>query len=116
MGIVGISLCDDWETRDFISYVVPIRTRDKYSYWLAFHLQFAGYCLFPIDYPVVPKGQSRVRLVIHGDNTEAEVEDMANSLIEWAQEMVDIEMGDGSGMNSYPTYYDAYRDQLGPGR
>ncbi|KAI0468002.1 putative aminotransferase [Xylaria cf. heliscus] len=97
MGIVWVPLCDDWETRDFISHVISIRTRDKYSYWLAFHLQFAGYCLFPIDYPVVPKGQSRVRLVIHGGNTEAEVEGMANSLFEWAQEMIDIETGDGSG-------------------
>ncbi|KAI0440571.1 putative aminotransferase [Xylaria telfairii] len=97
LGIVWIPLCDDWETRDFLSHVIPIRTRDKYSYWLAFHLQFAGYCLFPIDYPVIPKGQSRVRLVIHGGNTEAEVQGMANSLFEWAQEMIDIETGDGTG-------------------
>ncbi|KAI8944852.1 putative aminotransferase [Xylaria longipes] len=96
MGIVWVPLCDDWETRDFISHVTPIRTRDKYSYWLAFYLQFAGYCLFPIDYPVVPKGQSRVRFVIHGGNTEAEVEGMANSLFEWAQEMIDIETGGGN--------------------
>ncbi|KAI1173518.1 putative aminotransferase [Nemania sp. FL0916] len=96
LGIVWVPLCDDFEERDFISHVIPIRTREKYSYWLSFHLQLGGYCLFPIDYPVVPKGQSRVRLIIHGGNTEAEVDGMAESLFEWAKEMIEIEKsGDG---------------------
>jgi len=58
----------------------------------------AGYSLFPIDYPVVPKGQSRVRLIVHGGNTEAEIDGMAKALFEWAEEMIEIETSGGDGL------------------
>jgi 8-amino-7-oxononanoate synthase len=93
MGIVWIPLCEDLEERDFLVHIVAVRTRQRYSYWLAFHLQLLGYCIFPIDYPVVPKGQSRIRLIIHGANTEAQIDGIAKATCEWAREMVDIETG-----------------------
>jgi 8-amino-7-oxononanoate synthase len=46
---------------------------------------------FPILYPVVPKGFSRIRIVFHAGNTEEEVEKLANSICEWAQEMLELE-------------------------
>jgi 8-amino-7-oxononanoate synthase len=97
LGIAWVPLCDDWETREFLTHVIPIRTRDRYSYWLAFHLQLAGYSVYPIDYPVVPKGQSRVRVIVHGGNSEAEIESLIKSVSEWAQEMIDIETSAGNG-------------------
>lgn len=97
MGIVWIPLCEDLEARDFIVHMVAIRTRQRYSYWLAFHLQLAGYCIYPIDYPVVPKGQSRLRLIVHGANTEAHIDGISKAISEWACEMVEIETGTESG-------------------
>lgn len=93
MGIIWIPLCEDLEDREFLVHVVAIRTRQRYSYWLAFHLQLAGYCIFPIDYPVVPKGQSRIRLMVHGANTEEQIDGIARATCEWAREMVEIETG-----------------------
>ncbi|OOF98128.1 hypothetical protein ASPCADRAFT_128303 [Aspergillus carbonarius ITEM 5010] len=51
----------------------------------------AGLSVFPIDYPVVPKGKGRVRVVLHAGNTTNEVEKLAATICEWAQEMLDIE-------------------------
>ncbi|ORY70953.1 putative aminotransferase [Pseudomassariella vexata] len=93
MGIVWVPLCEDMEERDFLVHIVPIRTRQRYSYWLAFHLQLDGYCILPIDYPVVLKGQSRLRLIVHGANTEEQIDGIAKATCEWAREMVDIETG-----------------------
>ncbi|KAI0104841.1 putative aminotransferase [Nemania sp. FL0031] len=102
MGIVWVPLSEDMEEREFLVHIVAIRTRQRYSYWLAFHLQLAGYCIFPIDYPVVPKGQSRIRLIIHGANTEAEIDGIAKATCDWAREMVDIETGDATGNARMP--------------
>ncbi|VUC30986.1 unnamed protein product [Clonostachys rosea] len=97
MGIVWIPLSEDMEERDFLVHVIPIRTRQRYSYWLTFHLQLAGYCIFPIDYPVVPKGKSRVRLIVHGSNTEAQIDGIAKAICDWSREMIEIETSVDSG-------------------
>ncbi|KAJ2988511.1 hypothetical protein NUW58_g3939 [Xylaria curta] len=102
MGIVWVPLCKDLEERKFLVHIVPIRTRDRYSYWLAFHLQLAGYCIYPLDHPVVPKGQSCIRLIVHGANTEAQIDGMVKSTCEWAREMVEIETGAAEGNNRIP--------------
>ncbi|KAK4118951.1 class II aminotransferase/8-amino-7-oxononanoate synthase [Parathielavia appendiculata] len=91
MGILNIPLSKDWESREFVTQIVPVWTRQRYNYFLVFHLQLAKFCAFPIDFPVVPKGTSRVRLVFHATNTEAEVEGLAQAIAQWAEEMVDIE-------------------------
>ncbi|KAK4450479.1 PLP-dependent transferase [Podospora aff. communis PSN243] len=91
MGVLSIPLSEDWESRELLTQFVPVWTRQKYNYFLVFHLHLAGFCAFPIDPPVVPKGTSRVRLVFHASNTEAEVEGLAECIATWAEEMVDIE-------------------------
>jgi 8-amino-7-oxononanoate synthase len=93
MGILSIPVSEDWESRDFVPHIVPVWTRQRYNWWLVFHLQLSGISAFPIDYPTVPKGQSRIRLMFHAANTEAEVEFLATTICNWAKEMIDIEGG-----------------------
>ena len=95
MGILSIPVMNDWESNDFNTHIVPVRTRQRYNWWLVFHLQLNGVSAFPIDFPTVPKGQSRIRLMFHGANTESEVEFLATTICNWAKEMIDIEGTEG---------------------
>ncbi|KAG6037963.1 putative secondary metabolism biosynthetic enzyme [Claviceps citrina] len=96
MGILSIPLLDEHSTRDFVTHIVPVWTRDRYNYWLVFHLQLSGICAFPIGYPTVPKGQGRIRIMFHGRNTEAEVDALVAALCGFAKEMLQIEKGGDS--------------------
>ena len=78
--------------------MVPVWTRPRYNQFLVFHLQLADVCAWAIDAPVVPKGTGRVRLVFHGANTEAEVEQLVSVICGWAEEMLDIEEGPQTGI------------------
>ena len=81
-----------------LTQVMPVMTRQRYTKFLCYHLQLAGINCFPIDYPVIPRGMNRLRIVFHATNTEAEAEKLANSICEWAQEMLDIEASGSSGV------------------
>jgi len=94
MRMLYIPLSEDWESRDWQAHIVPLWTRQRYNYWLVFHLQLSGICAFPIDYPTVPKGQGRIRLMFHAGNTEEEVELLASTICAFAQEMINIEEAD----------------------
>ena len=95
-GICSIPLSEDWQTRRFVTQFVPLWTRQRYNYYLMFHLELAGMCTAPIDPPTVPRGTGRVRLVIHASNTEAQIHKLAISICEWAQEMLEIENTSGN--------------------
>ncbi|KAJ5201678.1 uncharacterized protein N7498_006341 [Penicillium cinerascens] len=43
------------------SQIVPLWTRTKHNFYLAFHLQLAGFSVFPIPYPVVPKEEGKTQ-------------------------------------------------------
>lgn len=92
-GILAIPVADDWENTEWHAHIVPLWTRQRYNWFLVFHLQLAGISALPVDYPTVPKGQGRIRLMFHAANTEAEVEHLAKTVCDWAQEMIDIESG-----------------------
>ncbi|HEY0680285.1 MAG TPA: 8-amino-7-oxononanoate synthase [Chitinophagaceae bacterium] len=49
---------------------------------IASHLQEAGYDVRPILYPTVPKGQERLRIVLHSFNTGDEIDGMIRTLSE----------------------------------
>jgi 8-amino-7-oxononanoate synthase len=84
---------EDAEFKDFVAHIVPVWTRQRYNWWLVFHLQLSGISAFPIDYPTVPRGQSRIRLMFHAANTEDQVDFLATTICSWAKEMIDIEEG-----------------------
>ena len=90
-----VPLLRGWDTRPFVTHLVPVWTRPRYSYWLVFHLHIRGFCASPVEYPTVPKGQSRVRLTFHADNTISQVERLIDAISEWAQEMLELERGAG---------------------
>ncbi|KAK7996833.1 hypothetical protein PG989_004873 [Apiospora arundinis] len=92
-GILWVPLDGGWETRTFFTHIVPLWTRPKYLYWLYFHLLSSGYCTWPIEHPVVPPGQGRIRMTVHAANTEAQVVGLVNALFEWVEEILAIEEG-----------------------
>lgn len=87
----------DWKVRPYLSHIVPIRTQAPYHYWLFFHLTFDQFSVFPVDYPTVAKGQSRLKVTFHAKNTEAEVKRLVSSIYGFVQEVIDIQNGSGWG-------------------
>lgn len=68
--------------RGLISPVFPVHTLKAVA--LQDHLVKYGYAAHAIVYPGVPQGQDRVRVVIHGGNTEAEIRAFVKTLRAWA--------------------------------
>lgn len=91
MGILFMPISEGWQTRDFHAHIVPVWTRQEYTWWLLFHLLLNHISAQPVDYPSVPKGKSRIRVIFHAANTEEEVSYLANKLCEFAEEMIEIE-------------------------
>ncbi|KAL8728512.1 MAG: hypothetical protein Q9166_005334 [cf. Caloplaca sp. 2 TL-2023] len=94
-GIVSVLVNYDWKQKPPVSHIVPIRTRPRYSYWLVFHLAFKDFSVYPVEYPIISKGQSRVRLAFHANNTKEQINDLVSAICSWAQEMAEIELGQG---------------------
>lgn len=92
-GLLWIPQSENWESRDFLTHIVTIHTRDQYMWWLYFHLLFNSYCVFPVEHPVVPVGQSRLKVTFHAINTEAQVEGLVDAIFAWIDEVVAIEEG-----------------------
>jgi 8-amino-7-oxononanoate synthase len=75
-----------------ITHIVPLWTRrPKHALYLAFHLTKDGFNGCYIVFPIVPKGEDRVRLFLHAHNTKDEVKKLIDSITTWLQEMLDIE-------------------------
>lgn len=52
---------------------------------LMHHLRSLGYSALAIKYPVVPKGMDRLRVCMHGGNTEKEMDQFIGVVVEWAK-------------------------------
>jgi 8-amino-7-oxononanoate synthase len=77
-----------------ITHIVPLWVnKQKYAMYLAFHLTRDGFNGCHIVFPIVGKGEDRVRLIMHAHNTEDDVKRLVDSICTWAQEMMDIEAG-----------------------
>ncbi|KAF5644451.1 pyridoxal phosphate-dependent transferase major domain protein [Fusarium sp. NRRL 52700] len=96
-GICSIPVSEKVESRSFVTQFLPVWTRQGQNYFLTMHLHRDGFNATPIDPPVVPRGTGRVRLVIHAGNTDEEVEGLASSVLDWAQEMLDMQHGETGG-------------------
>ncbi|KFA62577.1 hypothetical protein S40285_05799 [Stachybotrys chlorohalonatus IBT 40285] len=93
-GIISMPTLEDWESRPFQTQIVPLRTRPRHELFLFYHLIMNNINAYPIAYPVVPKGKSRVRLVVHAHNTPEEVDRVIAAVCGWAEEMLEIERGE----------------------
>lgn len=91
--LLSVPLCDGWESRPFFTHIITIWTRSNHIYWLYFHLLSSGYCVWPIDYPTVPVGQSRIKISLHARNTEAEIKNFLNATFQWVDEILAIGEG-----------------------
>lgn len=49
---------------------------------------------YPMVFPVVAKGESRVRLVFHSHNTLEQIDRLVFAISEWAGEILAIRRGD----------------------
>lgn len=50
---------------------------------LAEYLNSKGYVAQAIPFPVVPKGQERIRVVIHAENTLSDIDTLITILLDW---------------------------------
>lgn len=98
-GICSIPVSEDYEARSFVTQFLPVWTRQGQNFFLMMHLHRDGFNATPIDPPIVPRGTGRVRIIVHAGNTEDQVRGLAASILEWAQEMIDIQEA-GKGLPS----------------
>ena len=52
---------------------------------LSAHLRTKGMNARPITWPTVPKGLDRVRVCLHANNSEEDVDRLATAMVEWAR-------------------------------
>ncbi|RYP58872.1 hypothetical protein DL769_008766 [Monosporascus sp. CRB-8-3] len=92
-GLLKIPVHEDGDWHEVpITHIVPLWTpRPKHALYLSFHLTRDGINGCHIIFPIVGKGEDRVRLVMHAHNTEEDVRRLVSSICSWAQEMLEIE-------------------------
>ncbi|KAI1820898.1 8-amino-7-oxononanoate synthase [Xylaria intraflava] len=94
-GLLRIPLLeDDWESRPFQTHIVPLRTRPGHVMFLFFQLTLNNMNAYPMVFPVVPKGETRIRLVFHAHNTFAQIDALVSTICDWASEMLSIQHAD----------------------
>ncbi|RYP77604.1 hypothetical protein DL769_003377 [Monosporascus sp. CRB-8-3] len=89
-GIVYIPLLEGWEGREFQTHIVPLRTQPLHEQFLFHKLLVNNINAYPMAFPVVPKGGSRVRLVFHAHNTAEQIDKLAATICEWAREILTV--------------------------
>ena len=50
-----------------------------------------GYAVTAIPYPTVPKGEERIRVVLHATNTEEELDQFVTRMLQWVTLMLAAE-------------------------
>ena len=61
--------------------IVPVHT--PHAKALAAHLQRAGFLVRGVTYPTVPRGEERIRICLHANNTDEEVDALAAAIQKW---------------------------------
>lgn len=77
----------DWRNMTFISPIIPLLTKPGLSRSLYDRLTGCGFFSLEVGYPVVPRNRERVRVIIHADNTEHEVNGLADAVVNWAADL-----------------------------
>ncbi|KAI0540916.1 putative aminotransferase [Xylaria digitata] len=92
-GLLSVPLAAGWEERPYLTHIVTVWTRQKYIYWLYLHLLSCSFYVLPVKHPVVPAGESRLRITFHAANTPAQVTALVDQIFAWIEEVKDIEQG-----------------------
>lgn len=91
--LLSVPLSDGWEERPFLTHIVTIWTRQKYIYWLYLHLLSHSFYVLPVKHPIVPAGESRLRITFHAENTADQVSSLVEHIFGWVEEILAIEEG-----------------------
>ncbi|KAI2788222.1 hypothetical protein POX_e06235 [Penicillium oxalicum] len=83
-GILSLPTEKVWRTGDFLTPIIPLVTEPGQASSLARKMQSAGYQVNPVFYPIVPRDKERVRLVMHADNTSAQIDEVVHLIMTWA--------------------------------
>lgn len=57
------------------------------------HLLSASFFVLPVKHPVVPSGESRLRVTFHAENTDTQVLGLVEQVFVWVEEIMAIEEG-----------------------
>ncbi|RWA07698.1 hypothetical protein EKO27_g7408 [Xylaria grammica] len=92
-GLLSVPLAAGWEERPYLTHIVTVWPRQKYIYWLYLHLLSCSFFVLPVKQPIVPVGESRLRITFHAENTPAQVTALVEQIFTWMEEVMDIEQG-----------------------
>ena len=70
---------------EIVSPIFPIFTQHPQS--LAAHLGQLGYPCRAVPYPMVPRGEERIRVIVHAANQPQELLDLISHIRGWAETM-----------------------------
>ncbi|KAE8394673.1 pyridoxal phosphate-dependent transferase [Aspergillus alliaceus] len=70
----------------FLVPIIPVITRPGHSHKLEKWLRDRRLHTHGVRYPVVPMAKERVRVMMHVDNTEEQIEALVKSIMEWAEQ------------------------------
>lgn len=77
--------CTSSHPKSLPSPIIAILT--TYPRPLSSFLHSRGMNARPITWPTVPKGKDRVRVCLHAGNTWEEVDNLINTIMEWAEDI-----------------------------
>jgi 8-amino-7-oxononanoate synthase len=88
-GTIYIPNPGKYVSNGLVSPIIPLITKNK-AYNLRAWLLREGINAWGVAYPVVPKGEDRVRVVVHSDNTRPQIERLVDVIMQWALEQKNI--------------------------
>lgn len=72
---------------EFLTPIIPLLTKAGLSHSLEDRLTACGFHSLEVGYPVVAKERERVRVIIHADNTEQEIDGLVDTVVNWAADL-----------------------------
>jgi 8-amino-7-oxononanoate synthase len=84
-GILSLPTQKTWHTGSFQTPIIPLITELGQATKLTQKLHEAGYQVNSVFYPIVPRDKERVRLVIHADNTTAQIDEVVDLIMNWSR-------------------------------
>ncbi|PYH91089.1 class II aminotransferase/8-amino-7-oxononanoate synthase [Aspergillus ellipticus CBS 707.79] len=88
-GILFVPTEKTWYANPVKSPIIPIVTRPGQAHNLCKQIRQAKYWVNAVEFPSVPKGKGRVRLMIHADNTREEMDRVIQLIMRWAVEQME---------------------------
>ncbi|PBK60704.1 aminotransferase [Armillaria solidipes] len=88
----ALAMCAADRSKDpLVSPIFPLLTSQSLK--LAEYLNSKGYVAQAIPFPIVPKGQERVRVVIHAENTPSDIDTFITILLDWVRYSKNTQVG-----------------------